>query len=228
MAVKVKICGITNVSDARAAIAAGADLLGFIFARESPRYVTPLQVCRILAGAQPRRAGVKTVGVFVNDPPETVARLLDFCGLDLAQLHGEEPPADLGAVIGGSALLRGRAYKGLRPRSLDEALDLARSYAVPASARGDDLMPAVLLDSYHPDRRGGTGAVADWAIAARLSAECPILLAGGLSPANVVEAVRTVRPWGVDASSGVESQPGQKDHAAVRSFIEAAKAAIHE
>ncbi len=228
MTVRVKVCGITNISDARAAIAAGADLLGFIFAHESPRYVTPLQVCRILAEAQPGRSGVRTVGVFVNEPTETVAHVLAFCGLDLAQLHGEEPAGDLGAAVGGSGLLRGRAYKGLRPRTLEEALDLARVYAVPAGLGAGETMPALLVDSYRPDRRGGTGAVADWTLAARVSKRYPLLLAGGLSPTNVAEAVRMVRPWGVDVSSGVESQPGRKDHDALRSFIEAARSGIQE
>jgi phosphoribosylanthranilate isomerase len=226
MAVKVKICGLTKVSDTRAAIAAGADLLGFIFARESPRFVTPLQVRRILAATQPNQAGVRTVGVFVNETLAAVARLLAFCGLDLAQLHGDEPPTFLGCMPGSSTLLRGRAYKGLRPRSIDEAIELARSYAVPGDARTGDLMPAALLDSFCSDRRGGTGAVADWSIGARLAAEYPLLVAGGLSPSNVAEAVSVVRPWGVDVSSGVEARPGHKDHAAVLAFIEAAKTAI--
>ncbi len=235
MVVKVKICGLTNLADVRAAVAAGADMLGFIFFPRSPRYVTPETVREIVhalnalpdldyrpltadrAAAGSRRSAVATVGVFVNESPQTVAHTLDFCGLDLAQLHGEEPPEMLGYD------LRGRAYKALRPRSLDEALDLAGRYALPPSLRGEDRLPALLLDAYHPHLRGGTGEAGDWGLAAALAGQYPLLLAGGLSPANVVEAVRTVRPWGLDVSSGVENAPGQKDHAALRAFVAAAK-----
>lgn len=224
MAVRIKICGLTHVGDVGAAIEAGADLLGFIFARESPRYVTPLQVRGILADVQPWRAGVRTVGVFVNEAPQNVARLLDFCGLDLAQLHGEEPPEYLGATPGSPALLRGRAYKGMRPRSPAEAVDLGRRFALPAEVRRARDLPALLLDAYHPDRRGGTGAVSDWTVGARLAAEYPILLAGGLNTGNVADAIVEVRPWGVDVSSGIEAEPGRKDHAAMRAFAEAARA----
>jgi phosphoribosylanthranilate isomerase len=224
MAVKIKICGLTHVADVSAAIEAGADLLGFILARESPRYVTPLQVRGILAEVQPWRAGVRTVGVFVNQTPQDVARLLAFCGLDLAQLHGEESPDYLDRTPGGPALLRGRAYKALRPRSLAEAVNLARQFALPATVRRKCDLPALLLDAYHPDRRGGTGAMFDWAAGARLAADFPILLAGGLNAGNVAGALVSVRPWGVDVSSGIEAEPGRKDHAAMRAFAAAARA----
>jgi phosphoribosylanthranilate isomerase len=226
MAVRIKICGLTGVADATAAIEAGADLLGFILAPESPRYVTPSQVRGILAEVQPWKAGIRTVGVFVNQAPRDVAGLLVFCGLDLAQLHGEEPPEYLGDTAGGSALLRGRAYKGLRPRSAEEAADLARRFALPARVRREGDLPALLLDTYQPTRRGGTGAVSDWAIGARLAADFPILLAGGLNAGNVADAIVAVKPWGVDVSSGIEAEPGRKDHAAMRAFAAAASATI--
>jgi phosphoribosylanthranilate isomerase len=244
MVVKVKVCGLTNLDDVRAAVAAGADMLGFIFFPGSPRYVPPETVREIIhalntplradqrrtttdrvAGSGrsslviSRSSAVVTVGVFVNESPQTVAHILDFCGLDLAQLHGEEPPAALGDS------LRGRVYKALRPRSLDEALDLAGRYALPPSLRGEGRLPALILDAYHPHLRGGTGEAGDWGLAAALAGQYPLLLAGGLSPANVAGAVRTVHPWGVDVSSGIESAPGQKDHVALRAFVVAAKAA---
>jgi phosphoribosylanthranilate isomerase len=166
-----------------------------------------------------------TVGVFVNESPEIVAQTLDFCGLDVAQLHGEEPPAELGLNKDLPSRLRGRAYKALRPYSPEEASVLASSYALPPPLRREDRLPALLLDAYHPHLRGGTGRTGDWGLAVSLADQYPLLLAGGLSPDNVAEAVRTVRPWGVDASSGIESVPGRKDHAALRTFIAAAKAA---
>jgi phosphoribosylanthranilate isomerase len=241
MALKVKLCGLTNLADAQAAVAAGADLLGFIFFAKSPRYVTPERVREIVQaldrrrltadqGRQPAAVGglrsavicrpsaVVTIGVFVNESSAAVAQILDFCGLDLAQLHGEEPPE----MVTGD--LCGRAYKALRPRSLDEALDLASRYAPAPSPGGETRCPALMVDAYHPHLRGGTGETGDWRLAAALAGRYPLLLAGGLGPANVAEAVRAVRPWGVDVSSGVESAPGQKDHAAVRAFVAAAKA----
>jgi phosphoribosylanthranilate isomerase len=223
MDVKVKVCGITNRADAQAAVAAGADLLGFIFFPQSPRYVRPEKVREILAAVAPQQAGILTVGVFVNESPETVGRVLDFCGLDLAQLHGEEPPEALGLDHGGKSPLRGRAYKALRPSSLEEALELAHNYALAPPIRDGGRLPAFLLDAYHPRLRGGTGQTGDWGIAASLAGRYPLLLAGGLSPANVAQAVREVRPWGVDAASGIERAPGQKDYAALRAFIAAAK-----
>jgi phosphoribosylanthranilate isomerase len=233
MDVKVKVCGLTNAADARAAMTAGADLLGFILVPQSPRHVTPEQVRDILATAEPPAPGrrvkaeqsrVLTVGVFVNESPETVAQVLSFCGLDLAQLHGEEPPATLG-LDGSRAAMRVRAYKALRPRALEEARDLARRYALPPRLRDGGRLPAFLLDAYHPQRRGGTGLTGDWYLAALLAGQYPLMLAGGLTPANVTQAVRSVRPWGVDVAGGVEASPGQKDHAALRAFVAAVKAA---
>ena len=177
-------------------------------------------------GGKPRRSAVGghpsaviTVGVFVNESSTAVAQILDFCGLDLAQLHGEEPPE----MVTGE--LHGRSYKALRPCSLDEALDLASRYAPAPPLEGETCCPALLVDAYHPHLRGGTGETGDWSLAAALAGRYPLLLAGGLCPANVAEAVRAVRPWGVDVSSGVESAPGQKDHTSVRAFVAAAKAA---
>jgi len=244
MAIKVKICGLTNLADAQAALASGADMLGFIFFPKSPRYVPPERVREIVQGLRcdrrerslpvgpptadgherrptavgSRWSAVVTVGVFVNESSAAVAQILDFCGLDLAQLHGEEPPE----MVTGD--LRGRSYKALRPRSLDEALDLANRYAPASCLRGEDRRPALLVDAYHPHLHGGTGETGDWSLAAALAGRYPLLLAGGLCPANVAGAVRAVRPWGVDVSSGVESAPGQKDHAALQAFVARAKA----
>ncbi len=221
MDVKVKVCGVTNAADARGAVAAGADMLGFIFFPKSPRYVTPEQVRTILAAEE--HAKVLTVGVFVNESPETVAQVLRFCSLDLAQLHGEEAPATLG-LEGSQSPVFGRAYKALRSRTYEEATSLARQYALPVRLRGEGRIPAFLIDAYHPHRRGGTGVTGDWSLASSLSSQYPLLLAGGLTPSNVAQAVRSVGPWGVDVASGVEDSPGHKDHAALRAFVAAAKA----
>jgi phosphoribosylanthranilate isomerase len=266
MDVKVKICGMTNLADVRAAMAAGADLLGFIFFPKSPRHVTPERVRDILAAAGPGQVGVLTVGVFVNESPQTIAQILDFCRLDVAQLHGEEPPAMLGledssaealavnplapglrqplsrpgpgtgrdreprradelpADVGeGRSLVYGRAYKALRLNSPEEATALARRYALPPDLRAGGRLPAFLLDAYHPHQRGGTGKIGDWRLASSLASQYPLLLAGGLNPTNVARAVQTVQPWGVDVASGVEESPGQKDHAALRAFVAAAR-----
>jgi phosphoribosylanthranilate isomerase len=216
MSIQVKICGLTRLEDAQAAVAAGADLLGFIFYSKSPRYVTQAQVSAILAALAQSGAQVTTVGVFVNERPETVLEILNTCGLDLAQLHGEEAPDQLG--ISGPGLLAGRAYKALRPRSAEDAQTLAQHYAHPGTP------PAFLIDTYQPAQLGGTGQTGDWQAAADLARRYPLLLAGGLTPGNVRQAVQAVRPWGVDVSSGVESAPGQKDHKAVREFVRAVKA----
>ena len=167
--------------------------------------------------------GVRTVGVFVNEPPQAIAQILNFCGLDLAQLHGEESPETLGLEESQSPV-RGRAYKALRPRSSEEATDLAHRYALPTSFRAQGHLPAFLLDAYHPRLRGGTGEIGDWGLASSLASQYPLLLAGGLTATNVADAVRFVQPWGVDVASGVEENPGQKDHTALHAFIANAKA----
>jgi phosphoribosylanthranilate isomerase len=230
----VKICGLTNIDDALAATEAGADLLGFIFYEKSARYITPTQVRDIvtqlrdtdhrspLAYPRNRRARVtgyrsplpapRLVGVFVNPSLEQVVRTLDHCGLDLAQLHGEETPELLAA-------LPGRAFKALRPRDEVEAASQAETFARFGPAGGPDL----LVDAYHPTLRGGAGQTGDWQVAAGLATQHRLLLAGGLTPDNVAAAITQVRPWGVDVASGVEATPGRKDHDRMRAFMAAAK-----
>ena len=236
--VKVKVCGITNVADARSVVEARADFLGFIFFPTSPRYVAPEQVREILEVVDPGRKGVVTVGVFVNETAGSIAQILDYCRLDLAQLHGEESPAMLGLAWRSAepnhvqdpdqASLRGRAYKALRPGSAEEAMHLVRQYALPSRLQSEGRIPAFLLDAYHPHLRGGTGKTGNWSLAASLAARHPLLLAGGLSPSNIDRAVHLVRPWVVDVASGVEKLPGQKDHAALRAFISAVRCAEQE
>ena len=216
---RVKICGLTNLEDAQVAMEAGADLLGFIFYEKSPRYVDPRTVASIVGTLKSApRSPLPTprfpifVGVFVNPSLEQVTQMLNHCDLDLAQLHGEEDPELL-------ALLARRTFKALRPRSVEEAEADASRYARLGPSAGPDL----LIDAYHPDARGGTGQAGDWNLAAGLARQYRLLLAGGLTPGNVANAIRQVRPWGVDVASGVEAAPGRKDHTQVRTFIAAAK-----
>ncbi|HQY93175.1 phosphoribosylanthranilate isomerase [Caldilinea sp.] len=212
----VKICGTTSLDDAFVAIEAGADLLGFILYPKSPRYVMPSAVAHIVAQLRATvRKPPELVGVFVNETPATVLAVLEQTGLDLAQLHGDEPAANFRD-------LAGRAFKAVRPTELAHALMLAEMFAPLSAATG----PSLLLDAYHPHLYGGAGHKADWATAAAVARRVDrLLLAGGLTVENVADAVRVVRPWGVDVASGVEQGPGRKDHNLVRAFVRAAKAA---
>lgn len=219
MAVRVKICGITNLEDAVVAAEAGADYLGFILWEGSKRAVDAATVSAVVRVLRERPALPLLVGVFVNEDAAAAAEILARCNLDLAQLSGEEPPAYVGDP---ASPLYGRAYKALRPASLAEAEAEAEWYAAPEPGEGQ---PALLLDSYHPTLRGGTGATSDWAVAAQVVAQVPrLMLAGGLTPENVTSAVQRVRPYAVDVASGVERAPGRKDAARVRSFIAKAHA----
>jgi phosphoribosylanthranilate isomerase len=208
----IKICGLTNLADALAAVEAGADYLGFNFYPRSPRYVTPEACARIVEALGERLAGVQTVGIFVNETPGRVRALLAACRLDLAQLHGEELPEALAA-------LNGRAYKAFRGVGYLHADFASAGSGAPAFLV--DAAPAV-APAAAPQTYGGTGRLADWAAARALAAHYPVFLAGGLTPANVAEAVAQVRPWGVDVASGVEASPGKKDRAKLQAFVQAA------
>lgn len=204
----VKICGITNLEDALRAAALGADLLGFVFHPPSPRCVAPETAREISAAVRREAPSVRTVGVFVDLPPETVRAIAAQCGLDCVQLHGSEPPATAAYLTDAGF----EVFKAFRVRDGSE-LDGLDRYRV----------AAYLLDAYSPALPGGTGRAFDWGIAARAKEHGRIILAGGLTPNNVAAAIRVVRPWGVDVSSGVETAPGRKDHAKMERFIAAAK-----
>jgi phosphoribosylanthranilate isomerase len=191
----VKICGITNHEDALAAVEGGASALGFNFYPRSPRYIAPEEAAPIIK-ALPRR--IWKVGVFVNEAPETVAEIAERIGLDIVQLHGEEPPA---------ALPRGiRVWKAFR---VDSTFHPARleSYSV----------EACLLDAPSVEAYGGIGSTFDWSLTAGVRKK--IVLAGGLDAGNVRAAIRLVRPWGLDACSRLESAPGRKDHQKMTEFL---------
>ena len=204
MSLKVKICGVTNLEDAIAAVDAGADALGFMFYESSPRHVAVKVAADIICQLPPF---VAKVGVFVNATEETVRRAIAECGIDTLQFHGDETPEFC------RRFLPLKIYKAFRMENL-ESLGALPGY------RTD----AWLLDSFVEGKPGGTGAKFNWDLAVESKKlGRPIILAGGLTPENVADAVRKVRPFAVDVSSGVESSPGKKDHAKMRMFIAAAK-----
>ena len=203
---RVKICGITTQKDALIAAVAGADLLGFIFYPQSPRCVEPEQVRRIIDAVHRASSPVRFVGLFVDEEPETVRRIAADCALDYVQLHGREPPGMVTSLID-----RGiKVIKAFRIRDRASLVEIERYQAT-----------AYLLDAYVPGRPGGTGHSFDWKLAMAAKGHGPIIIAGGLTPENVAEAVCTVRPWGVDVASGVEAAPGRKDSERVQRFIAA-------
>jgi phosphoribosylanthranilate isomerase len=199
---RVKICGITSVRDALHAAGCGADALGLVFHPESPRCVTRQQAREIVAELPPF---VVPVGLFVNCTAEQIGDIAAVCGFDTVQLHGDEAPDDC-------RLAPLRVIKALRVRDR-------------ASLNGIDEYPvsALLLDAWVPGTYGGTGRTFNWQLAAAAALKHRVVLAGGLTPDNVAEAVRTVRPYAVDVSSGVESAPGRKDPDLVAAFVRNAK-----
>jgi len=203
MSVKVKICGITNQPDALAAAEAGADALGFVFYESSPRSITVEAAADIIRTLPPF---LVKVGVFVNASEDLVYRAIAQCGLNLLQFHGDEPP-EYCLQFG---LMSMKAFRIRDQQSLQ---------ALPAYNTD-----AWLLDAYSPERVGGTGENFNWDLAIEAQELGRLIfLAGGLTFANVAEAVRRVRPYAVDVSTGVEAAPGRKDHEKVRAFIRAAK-----
>jgi phosphoribosylanthranilate isomerase len=193
----VKICGITLAEDAEAAVKAGAAAIGFVFWPGSPRFIDPYRARAIAATLPPF---VTSVGVFVNQPIEYVTGVASLVRLGAVQLHGDE-------TIEYAAALSRPVVKALSPGDGQAAAWPARTM--------------LLLDVHDPVRRGGTGRTIDWTAAARVAAERRILLAGGLTPENVAEAVLRVLPFGIDVSSGVERAPGVKDHERLRALFEA-------
>lgn len=204
--VKIKICGITNPEDAAWAVSAGADALGFVLYRKSPRYVEPAVVRNIVASLPPF---ILPIGVFVNEEAAVVRTLVDDCGLAMAQLHGDETAAYC-RTLGRPAL------KALRVRDRGTFLALAE-FQEGGRVRG------FVIDAFSEQAYGGTGQTVDWTLAAEAARSVPVILAGGLTPGNVSSAIHRVRPYGVDVSSGVEACPGKKDPAKVKAFIEAAR-----
>jgi phosphoribosylanthranilate isomerase len=195
----IKVCGITNPEDAEAAMAGGATAIGFNFYPRSPRYISPERAGEI------RSTGVRRVGVFVNETPVRIAEIARIAGLDVAQLHGDETPADYPDGL--------PVWKAAR---VDQTFDFARYADSPAEA--------LLLDGPAADMYGGSGQAFDWTRAARSAKR--IIVAGGLDASNVARAVELAHPWGVDACSRIESSPGKKDLDKMYGFLQAARAAL--
>jgi phosphoribosylanthranilate isomerase len=201
---KIKICGIKTLKDALAAIDAGADFLGFNFYSKGARFIEKEICAEITSVLKKEYSQIKLVGVFVNSSVDDVKNILETCSLDLAQLHGDETPETF-------AQLAPRAFKAFRGIPLD----------VTGYERNE--VPALLVDAAVKGMYGGSGVTADWSAAAELAKKYPLLLAGGLTPENVADAVRQVKPWGVDVASGVESEPGKKDASKMKAFVQAVR-----
>lgn len=218
---KIKICGIKTLPDALAAIQTGADLLGFNFYPKSPRYIEPETCAEITSILREKHPSIILVGVFVNSPIPKIRVTLEIAHLDLAQLHGDETPemlAELGSL----------GFKAIRLPSSVSVRDsvmasVDQSVSVRESATKSADQPALLIDSSAPGLYGGSGLTTDWDAAAQIASRLPVLLAGGLTPENVAEAIQKVHPWGVDVASGVESAPGVKDPAKMHAFVKAVR-----
>lgn len=203
MSIDVKICGMTNVDDVVAAIEYGADYIGFVLYDKSPRGITPELLRKIMDGID---FDIKAIGVFVNESRDYVEKVMDDCGLYAAQLHGCEAPDDF--VDFGK-----RMWRAL---SLEKDTDCKVELGKWAAER-------FVIDAAVSGMYGGTGILADWGKAAEVAFEYPVMLAGGLTPANVAEAIAVVRPLGVDVSSGLELEPGYKDYDKMKVFMEKIK-----
>lgn len=204
--IRIKICGITRLADANCAAQAGVDALGFIFYEQSTRCISVQAAATIIRQLPPF---VDAVGVFVNTELHEVVRIIRECRLSYAQLHGTESPdycQDLARCAAPCQVLK--AIRVSAQSSIDEV------------AGYQDVVCGYLLDTYHENALGGTGQAFDWALIDRLQLKRPFLLAGGLNSANIREALEQVRPYGVDANSGLEDAPGLKNHQHLRQFIE--------
>ena len=201
--VKVKICGMTNLKDVKVAVDGGVDAVGFIFYKKSPRSVTMQAVREIVLELPPF---VDSVGVFVNETAEQINKIADHCKLDRVQLHGDESPAFCKKI-------RRRVIKVIRVKDIQSLKKLS-----------DYPVSSFLLDTFSEDQYGGTGKVFDWNLAYSAKKYGPIILAGGLTPINVHQAIQRIQPYGVDVCSGVESQPGIKDHKKMKAFLKNVKA----
>ncbi|HBU06443.1 MAG TPA: phosphoribosylanthranilate isomerase [Nitrospiraceae bacterium] len=203
--VKVKICGITNLDDAMAATDFGADALGFVFFKKSPRYISPANAKKIIKRLPPF---ISTVGVFVNENKKNIEKIVLQTGINIIQLHGDETPK--------ACNLSKPVIKAIRVKSI-ETLELVSKYK--------DKVSVFLLDTYTPEVFGGSGQVFNWDIAVEAKKFGRVILSGVLSTENIEKAVRLVHPYAVDVSSGVEAEKGKKNHLKMKLFIEKAKSA---
>ena len=198
--IKVKICGTTSLKDALLAVENGADAIGFIFYKESPRNISQKDVKEIVAQLPPF---VESIGVFVNETSDKINRIAEQCRLTAVQLHGEESPAFCRRI-------KRRVVKAVRVKDAESLKGMS-----------DFDVSGFLLDAYNEESRGGTGRVFDWNLALRAKKQGPVIIAGGLNPYNVYTAIHRVKPYGVDVCSGVEKSPGVKDPEKISEFIKA-------
>jgi phosphoribosylanthranilate isomerase len=203
---RIKVCGITERADLVHAVSAGVDGLGFIFAKNSPRWIEPEKARELIRSLPPF---VDAVGVFVNEDPDVVTDIIKYCGLTMVQLHGREN-------IDYCKLMPVRIVKSFAVNCTTEGAEMAVYSEVAAG---------YLLDTYHESLAGGTGQTFDWRLIEGLRIPGPVLLAGGLGPDNIGEAISIVRPFAVDVNSGVEKSPGHKDHAKITALVEAVRRA---
>ena len=199
---RVKVCGITNTADALQAAELGADALGFIFYKGSKRYIDPRDAGRIISSLPPF---VSSVGVFVNQSASEIKGAAEASGIDTVQLHGDETPE----------FCAGLPYKLIKAVRVKDTVDTGRVELY--------LVRAILFDKHTDEMYGGTGSSFDWAVLKDIQISKKIILSGGLTPENVLRAIETVKPYGVDVSTGVEDSPGKKNHMKMRKFIEAVK-----
>jgi len=205
--IQTKICGVTNANDAGACVELGADMIGFNFYRESPRYIEPADVRRILDKLSP---GISAVGVFVDADPAEVSEVAKTAGVQRVQLHGNATPESCSELA--------QEFRVIRALSTDAQFAPEHAAAFPECD--------VLIDAYHPELRGGTGQTCDWSVArAAMRHTRFLILSGGLNARNVASAITTVAPHAVDVCSGIERSPGVKDHRALEQFISAVRAA---
>jgi len=206
MITRIKICGITNREDALNAVKLGADAIGFVFSK-SPRQISPEKADQIISELPPF---MMCVGVFANEPRQRVIDVMDSCPLDVIQLHGDETVP----ICRELKEFNKKVLKAIRVKNSESLADLDR-YPV----------DGFLFDSFVEDSFGGTGKVFNWELINKRKIKKPFILSGGLSAENVIEAIQKLRPYGVDASSGLEKEPGKKDLEKMRAFIEAVKKA---
>lgn len=201
---RAKICGLTRVQDVHSAVQAGADAIGFVFYAPSPRAVTTEQATALVKAIP---AFVQAVGLFVNAAAEEIAGVLAQVPLDLLQLHGDETPAQCREI----ALRTGRRW--IKALAVKPDTDIQAQITAYAGAGAS----AILLDAWHPQLKGGTGQFFDWSVWPQ--AKIPLILAGGLTPDNIVQAIAQTRPYAVDVSGGVEASKGIKDHLLIEQFM---------
>jgi phosphoribosylanthranilate isomerase len=200
--VKVKICGITNYDDAAMAASLGADALGFIFAQASPRKIEPAIASEIMKRLPPF---IKSVGVFVNEYIDKIRDITNYCGLDIIQLHGDETP---------------EMCESLMPRTI-KAIRVKDDADISQTGEYKGKVKALLLDTYSEKAAGGTGKPFNWDEALEIKTLCiPVILAGGLTPSNIEEAIKKIKPYGVDINSGIEKSPGIKDHELMKELFQ--------